>query len=43
LTFLEQRLPHDAQSEIREYAGAVLDLSKEKFPATFESWGLIQE
>jgi thymidylate synthase (FAD) len=38
LTFLEQRLPHDAQSEIREYAGAVLDLSKEKFPVTFESY-----
>jgi thymidylate synthase (FAD) len=35
MTFLEQRLPHDAQSEIREYADAVLNLSKDKFPETF--------
>src|SRR6056300_233977 len=38
MTFLEQRLPHDAQSEIREYADAVLNLSKEIFPETFKSY-----
>jgi len=38
MTFLEQRLPHDAQSEIREYADAVLNLSKDIFPATFNSY-----
>lgn len=38
LTFLDQRLPHDAQSEIREYADAVYDLSKGIFPKTFESF-----
>jgi len=38
MTFLEQRLPHDAQSEIREYAGAVLDLSKDTFPVTFKNY-----
>jgi len=38
LTFLEQRLPHDAQSEIREYADAVLDLSQGIFPVTFEQY-----
>lgn len=38
LTFLDQRLPHDAQSEIREYADAVYDLSKDIFPKTFESF-----
>lgn len=42
MTFLEQRLPHDAQSEIRDYAGAVLELSKGSFPVTFNSWGLTQ-
>ena len=40
MTFLEQRLAHDAQSEIRSYADAVLELSSQKFPVTFESWGL---
>jgi thymidylate synthase (FAD) len=40
MTFLEQRLAHDAQSEIRFYADAVLELSSQKFPVTFESWGL---
>ena len=40
MTFLEQRLPHDAQSEIRQYAEAVLDLSRTSFPVTFDSWGL---
>lgn len=36
ITFLEQRLPHDAQSEIREYAEAVKELVKDKFPKTFD-------
>jgi thymidylate synthase (FAD) len=40
MTFLDQRLPHDAQSEIREYADAVLALSRTSFPVTFDSWGL---
>ena len=38
MTFLEQRLPHDAQSEIREYAGAVHTLSSSVFPETFRSY-----
>ena len=36
LTFLEQRLPSDAQKEIQEYAQAVRDLIKEAFPVTYE-------
>lgn len=43
ITFLDQRLEHDAQWEIQQYAQAVLDLTKQRFPATFESWGLIQD
>lgn len=35
ITFLQQRLPHDAQSEIRDYAEAVQELVKDKFPTTF--------
>ena len=38
MTFLEQRLPHDAQSEIREYADAVFNLSSSVFPETFKSY-----
>lgn len=34
LTFLDQRLEHDAQYEIQEYAEAVLSLTKEAFPET---------
>jgi thymidylate synthase (FAD) len=34
LTFLEQRLEHDAQWEIQKYAQAVWDLSCEAFPQT---------
>ena len=34
LTFLDQRLPNDAQHEIQEYAKAVLDLTKYAFPET---------
>jgi thymidylate synthase (FAD) len=36
LTFLEQRLPSDAQKEIQEYAVAVRDLVKEAFPQVYE-------
>jgi thymidylate synthase (FAD) len=32
ITFLNQRLPHDAQVEIQEYAKAVNELTKEAFP-----------
>lgn len=35
LTFLDQRIPHDAQYEIQQYALAVKDLSHEAFPKTF--------
>ena len=34
LTFLDQRLEHDAQWEIQEYAKAILSLTKEAFPET---------
>ena len=43
ITFLDQRLEHDAQWEIQQYSKAVLELTRQKFPATFESWGLIQD
>lgn len=34
LTFLDQRLEHDAQYEIQKYAEAVLKLTKEAYPET---------
>jgi thymidylate synthase (FAD) len=34
LTFLDQRLEHDAQYEIQKYAEAVLNLTKDAFPQT---------
>jgi thymidylate synthase (FAD) len=34
LTFLDQRLEHDAQYEIQKYAEAVLALTKDAFPQT---------
>jgi thymidylate synthase (FAD) len=34
LTFLDQRLEHDAQWEIQQYAQAVLELTKTHFPET---------
>jgi thymidylate synthase (FAD) len=37
LTFLDQRLEHDAQWEIQQYAEAVLSLTKEAFPETISS------
>ena len=40
LNFLDQRIPHDAQSEIRQYAVAVQELSRGAFPKTFEAWGI---
>ena len=36
MTFLDQRLEHDAQVEIQEYAKAVRDLSHDAFPQTFK-------
>lgn len=39
MTFLEQRLGHDAQVEIQEYAKAVKQLSHSAFPKTFEVIG----
>lgn len=36
MTFLAQRLEHDAQVEIQEYAKAVKDLTKQSFPYTYE-------
>jgi len=38
LTFLDQRLEHDAQVEIQEYAKAVNKLTEEFFPHTMKSW-----
>ena len=37
MTFLDQRLEHDAQWEIQQYAKAVRDLSTEAFPKTFQA------
>jgi thymidylate synthase (FAD) len=37
LTFLDQRLEHDAQWEIQKYAEAVLELSRNSFPETIGS------
>lgn len=37
LTFLDQRIEHDAQWEIQQYALAVKDLAHEAFPETFSS------
>jgi thymidylate synthase (FAD) len=36
INFLEQRLPSDAQFEIKEYAKAVKELSFDEFPKTFD-------
>lgn len=35
--FINQRIKHDAQKEIQDYAKAVLELSLEKFPVSLES------
>jgi thymidylate synthase (FAD) len=39
MTFLDQRLEHDAQWEIQKYAQAVEKLSTEAFPETFKAAG----
>ena len=39
MTFLDQRLEHDAQKEIQDYAFAVKDLSHAAFPETFKALG----
>lgn len=38
LHFLDQRLAHDSQREIQQYAQAVLQLAEPLFPVTFEKW-----
>lgn len=35
--FVKQRIEHDAQKEIQDYAKAVLELSLEEFPVSFEA------
>jgi thymidylate synthase (FAD) len=37
MTFLSQRLEHDAQFEIQEYAKAVRDLSEQVFPQALKA------
>ena len=37
MTFLDQRLEHDAQKEIQDYAVAVKELSYQAFPETFKA------
>jgi thymidylate synthase ThyX len=37
MTFLDQRLEHDAQWEIQKYAQAVEELSTSVFPETFKA------
>lgn len=37
MTFLDQRLEHDAQVEIQEYAKAVKELSNQAFPETLKA------
>lgn len=37
ITFLDQRLPHDAQVEIQEYAKAVQTLTNQAFPRTMKA------
>jgi thymidylate synthase (FAD) len=38
LTFLEQRLEHDAQVEIQEYAKVIKELSETVFPISIREW-----
>lgn len=38
MTFLEQRLGHDAQVEIQEYAKAINDLTQQAFPETHKAF-----
>lgn len=39
MTFLEQRLEHDAQVEIQDYAKAVRELATDKFKNTMKAFG----
>jgi thymidylate synthase (FAD) len=41
MTFLDQRLGHDAQWEIQEYARAIKKLSEDAFPKTFEAISVV--
>jgi thymidylate synthase (FAD) len=43
MTFLDQRLGHDAQVEIQEYAKAVRSLTNEAFPYTMELYEELKE
>ena len=43
MTFLDQRLEHDAQWEIQQYAFAVKDLSHQAFPETFAALAEIDQ
>jgi thymidylate synthase (FAD) len=43
ITFLDQRLEHDAQVEIQEYAKAVSLLTNQAFPETMKAWNNINE
>ena len=38
LNFIDLRLGHGAQNEIREYAEDVFDILKERFPITTQAW-----
>ena len=40
ITFLTQRLEHDAQVEIQEYAKAVNNLVYGSFPKTIDAWNM---
>lgn len=40
MTFLEQRLGHDAQVEIQEYAKAVASLVNKSFPETYKAFNV---
>ncbi len=40
MTFLEQRLGHDAQVEIQEYATAIRNLTGNAFPHTMKAFGV---
>jgi len=37
INFLQQRLEHNAQSEIREYAEGIKELTKQSFPFTYQT------
>lgn len=43
LHFLEQRLEHDAQFEIQQYASAVSDIVREEYPHTYAAWRVTKE